>query len=164
MNRSWDIELCDNPETIKEKLAEGPVLCQVLNKDIRHDTLFRLANDFYLFGTRVLGEERIVVLPGACRSEESMRDSESVKYAFGKDVSDYQDIELFGDVIHVGGVPYLPFLLDADPNVVGAMRGVFDVQDVEGHVAILCTYFDARVDEGLEGKVVSQQQAGCGDR
>lgn len=159
MRRSWDIENTNDPDVINAKLKEAPQLCQVLNKDIEPHVLFNLINDFYCYEVPLGDENRQVVLLGAYRGEGEIGENcEGVKETFGREASDYANIEIFDDLFHVDGVPYIPFSDDVDLDVIELMRPIFDVQDIAGRTCMLCMYLDINAIAEYEGRVVSQFQ------
>lgn len=173
--RQWDIELINDRKEIKRRLNAGPQLCMVLSKDIKPETLYNTVRDYYVFNflnepsfdedfdfdaapDEVFdSEELTVVLAGAYKGEIK-EDVEKTKKAFGREVKE----QIFDDLIHIHGIPYMPFCKDLDPNVIDTMRAVFDIRDIEHNVevrtAVRCCYYDKKTAVSTEGKVISQSE------
>ena len=158
MNRSWDIEFVEGWDAVNEKLSRGPQLCQVLSKDINPKTFYNIAKSFPCFQVSLAGEDRSVVLCGAYVGEGEFGASteKGVLNQFGRPSSDYISIELFDDLLHVDGVPYMPFCEDVDNDVLDLMNNVYDVQSVGGRWCVLCTYYENDNPGEVDGGVISQ--------
>ena len=160
MSRSWDIELYNDPAVVEQKLNEGPQLCQVFSKSISPQTLFNVANRFYCYQALLNGEPRSVVLLGAYKGKgDCGEDISGVREIFGKDASEYANIDIFDDLIHIDGIPYLPFCKDVEMDTISKMGNVYDIQVVNERYCVLCMYYDHNMEsENSEGGIISQFQ------
>lgn len=159
MAEGWDIELINDEKEIREKLDSGPQLFQVLNKDIEPDVLFKVVGNFYTFVAEIDGEERIVLLMGAYKSQTIPEaTSEDAQRIFKEPIGENFTQEL----LYQGDIPYLPMSPELSENVINTMRRVYDIREIQidGRTqhGIRCIYYDINTEKPRAGKVISQYQ------
>lgn len=160
MSTGWDIELINDEKKIREKLDSGPQLFQVLNKDIEPDVLYRIVGRHYTFVAEIEGEERIVLLMGAYKSETIPQvQPEDARKVFKEPI----DGEFTQELIYQEDVPYLPLSPELSENVVNTMRRIYEISEIhiDGRTqhGIRCIYHDINTEKPRAGKVISQYEA-----
>lgn len=173
--RQWDIDLINDPDEIERRLESGPQLCMVLSPDIKPQTLWNVVNEHYVYtflNEKVFNEDfdfesatdedfesekLVVVLAGAYKGEIK-EDVEKTIKVFGRRVEE----QIYDDLVHIRGVPYMPFCKELDPHVIDTMRAVFDIRDIiiddEPRRSVYCCYYDRATAVPTEGGIIGQFQ------
>ena len=156
MERTWDIEPINNPSLIEKRLQAGPQLCIFISKNVTPEQIYNLIEKHYIYSiVDDDGEDRLISIAGAYKGE-IREDTEKTKKVFGKEINH----QLFDDLIHIDGTPYVPFCKGSERNVIDTIKKIYDVQNItwEGtsRKAVLCYYYDHNNVPKKEGRIISQ--------